>query len=46
VHLIVELLLKAMLGWINAHPHSAFSRFMLKQRGPATNVRSFIYWCG
>jgi hypothetical protein len=40
VHLIAELLLRALLGWVRAHPHSALSRFMLKQRGPATNVRS------
>jgi hypothetical protein len=37
---LVELLLKAVVGWINAHPDAAFSRFMLKQRGPRTDVRS------
>lgn len=35
---LVKLLLKAIVGWINAHPHSPFSRFMLKQRGPRTDV--------
>jgi hypothetical protein len=38
VHFVVKLLLKAIVGWINAHPDSAFSRFMLKQRGPRTDV--------
>jgi hypothetical protein len=38
VHFVVKLLLKAVVGWINAYPHSAFSRFMLKQRGPRTDV--------
>ena len=36
--LLVKLLLKAIIGWINAHSNSPFSRFMLKQRGPRTNV--------
>lgn len=36
--LVVEILLKAIVGWINAHPDSAFSRFMLKQRGPRTDA--------
>jgi hypothetical protein len=40
VNLLVELLLRAVVGWINAHPDAAFSRFMLKQRGPRTDVRS------
>ena len=35
---LVKLLLKAVVGWINAHPHAPFSRFMLKQRGPRTEV--------
>ena len=35
---VVEILLKAIVGWINAHPDSAFSRFILKQRGPRTDV--------
>jgi hypothetical protein len=38
VNLIVTLLLKAIVAWINAHPDSPFSRFMLKQRGPRTDV--------
>jgi hypothetical protein len=36
--LLVKLLLKTIIGWINAHPHSAFSKFMMKQRGPRTDV--------
>ncbi len=38
VHFVVKLLLKAVIGRINAHPDSPFSRFMLKQRGPRTDV--------
>ena len=38
VDLVAKLLLKVIVGWINAHPDSAFSRFMLKQRGPRTDV--------
>ena len=38
MNLLVKLLLKAIVGWINAHPESAFSRFMMKQRGPRTDV--------
>ena len=38
MHFVVKLLLKAIVAWINAHPDSAFSRFMLKQRGPRTDV--------
>jgi hypothetical protein len=38
VDLIVKLLLKAIVGWIKAHPDSAFSRFMVRQRGPRTDV--------
>ena len=38
MHFVVEILLKAIVKWINAHPDSAFSRFMLKQRGPRTDV--------
>jgi len=38
VNFIVKLLLKAIVAWINAHPDSAFSRFMLKQHGPRTDV--------
>lgn len=30
--------MKAIVRWINAHPDSPFSRFMLKQRGPRTDV--------
>jgi hypothetical protein len=37
---VVELLLKALIKWIKTHPDAAFSRFMLKQRGPRTDVRS------
>ena len=37
---LVELLLKVIVKWINAHPDSAFSRFMSKRRGPRTDVRS------
>ena len=35
---LVKLLLKVLVGWINAHPDAPFSRFMLKQRGPRTDV--------
>ena len=38
VDYVVKMLLKAVVAWINAHPDSAFSRFMLKQRGPRTDV--------
>ena len=38
MHFVVKLLLKAVVEWIKAHPDSAFSRFMLKQRGPRTDV--------
>ena len=38
VGMVVEILLKAIVAWINAHPDSAFSRFMLKQHGPRTDV--------
>ena len=37
---LVKLLLKVVVEWIHAHPDAAFSRFMLKQRGPRTDVRS------
>ena len=36
--LLVKLLLKAVVRWINDHPDSAFSKFMLKQHGPRTDV--------
>ena len=35
---IVKLLLKTVVEWINTHPNTPFSRFMLKQRGPRTDV--------
>jgi hypothetical protein len=38
VDLIVKLLLKTMVGWINSHPDAALSRFMTRQRGPRTDV--------
>ena len=38
VDFAVKLLLKLVVGWINAHPQSPFSRFMTKQRGPRTDV--------
>jgi hypothetical protein len=38
VHFVVKLLLKLVVEWIKAHPDSAFSRSMLKQRGPRTDV--------
>jgi hypothetical protein len=38
VDFLVKLLLKVLVGWINAHPNAPFSRFMLKQRGPRTDV--------
>ena len=38
VNFVVKLLLKAIVAWINVHPDSAFSRFMLKQHGPRTDV--------
>jgi hypothetical protein len=31
-------MLKLVVRWINAHPTSAFSRFMLKRHGPRTDV--------
>jgi len=37
VNFLVKLLLKVIVAWINAHPHSPFSRFMLQQRGPRTD---------
>jgi hypothetical protein len=38
VDLLVKLVLKAVVGWINAHPDSPFSQFMLRQHGPRTDV--------
>ena len=38
VDYVVKMLLKAVVAWINAHPNAAFSRFMMKQRGPRTDV--------
>ena len=38
MHFIVKLLLKAVVEWIKDHPDAAFSRFMLKQHGPRTDV--------
>jgi hypothetical protein len=38
VDLIVKLLLKTIIRWINTHPDSVFSRFMPKQHGPRTDV--------
>jgi len=38
VDYVVKMLLKAVVAWINTHPNSPFSRFMLKQRGPRTDV--------
>ena len=38
MNFVVKLLLKVVVEWIKAHPDSAFSRFMLKQRGPRTDV--------
>ena len=38
VGFVVEIFLKAIVRWINVHPESPFSRFMLKQRGPRTDV--------
>lgn len=38
MHVIVKLLLNLVIRWIHAHPGSAFSRFMLKPRGPRTDV--------
>jgi hypothetical protein len=38
VDFVVKLLLKVIVAWINAHPHSPFWWFMLKQRGPRTDV--------
>jgi hypothetical protein len=58
VHLLVELFLKAVVTWIERHPDSPFSRFMLAQRGPRTDVArmtrvqrlgsaiSFLLWGG
>jgi hypothetical protein len=38
VELIVTFLETALVDLFNAHPNSALSRFMLKQRGPPTDV--------
>ena len=38
MNFVVKLLVKTIVAWINAHPDSAFSQFMLKQRGPRTDV--------
>ena len=38
MHFVVKLLLKAVVEWIKGHPDAPFSRFMLKQRGPRTDV--------
>lgn len=38
MHWVVKLLLKLVVKWINDHPASAFSRFMLKPRRPRTDV--------
>ena len=38
MNFVVKLLLKAVVEWIKAHPGSAFSKFMLKQHGPRTDV--------
>ena len=38
MNFVVKLLLKAVVEWIKAHPDAAFSRFMLKQHGPRTDV--------
>ena len=35
---VAELLLKLVVGWIKAHPHSAISRYMLRPSGPRTDV--------
>lgn len=37
--MLVKLLLDAIVRWIHAHPQSAFSRHMLKDRGPRTDTR-------
>jgi hypothetical protein len=44
VNFVVKLLLKLVVRWINAHPASAFSRFMLKPRGPRTDVARMDRW--
>lgn len=53
---VVKLVLKCVVAWIKAHPDAAFSRFMLKQHGPRTDVaamnrvqrlasaRAFLLW--
>jgi hypothetical protein len=38
MNFVVEMLLKAIVRWINAHPDSTFSKVMLRQRGPRTDV--------
>ena len=38
VDLLVKLVLKAVVGWINAHPDSPFSQFMLREHGPRMDV--------
>ena len=35
---VFEVLLKAVVAWIIGHRNPGFSRFMLKQRGPRTDV--------
>lgn len=37
---LVKFLLGALVGWINRNPDTPFSRFMLKQRGPRTDVKA------
>ena len=38
VDIIAIVLLKVVIEWIKAHSHSAFSRFMLRHRGPRTDI--------
>ena len=37
---LVKILLEAVIVWIEAHPDAALSRFVLKRRGPRTDVRA------
>lgn len=36
--ILVKMLLKAVIEWINAHPDAPFSQFMMQQRGPRMDV--------
>jgi len=41
---LVKLLLELLLEWIRTHPNAAFSRVMLRSRGPRTVVSRMRPW--